>query len=221
MKSKRGVCVVIVLILLFLLIIPFAISAYMNFAVRESIITETAASEIGAECILVLGAGVRPDGTPSLMLRDRLDRGIQLYNAGVAPKLLLSGDNGQENYDEVNAMKQYVLGKGIPAEDIFLDHAGFSTYESLYRAKAIFQVEKVVVITQKYHLYRSLYIAKQLGLEAHGVQADGDNYAGQSSRDVREFLAKNKDFFVVIFKPKPTYLGDQIPISGDGRITFD
>lgn len=221
MKSKRSFCALIVLILLFLLLIPFAISAYMDFAVRESIISEMATSEIGADCILVLGAGVRPDGTPSLMLRDRLDKGIQLYNAGVAPKLLLSGDNGQTNYDEVNAMKQYVLEMGIPAEDIFLDHAGFSTYESLYRAKAIFQVEKVVVITQKYHLYRSLYIAKQLGLEGFGVHAEGDNYAGQSSRDVREFLAKNKDFFLVVFKPTPTYLGDKIPITGDGRITFD
>ena len=104
------------------------------------------------DCILVLGAGVNED-EPSDMLRDRLDTAIELYNTGIAPKILMSGDHGCEDYDEVNVMKNYAIAKGVPSEDIFMDHAGFSTYESLYRAKAVFGAERVVVVSQKYHLY--------------------------------------------------------------------
>ena len=118
-------------------------------------------------------------------------------------------------------MKQYVLERGIPKEDVFLDHAGFSTYESVYRAKAIFQVERAIIVTQKYHLYRALFIAKQLGLETIGISALERRYVGQWGRDVREFLARNKDFFQAMLKPEPTFLGEVIPISGDGRLTHD
>jgi len=151
-------------ILFILLVIPFLIGGYVTIGMRSGIISELEAMEVGAntqaDCILVLGAGIRPDGTPSFMLRHRLDKGIELYEAGVAPKLLLSGDNGQERYDEVNAMKGYVLAQGVPAEDIFLDHAGFSTYDSIYRAKAVFAVEEAVVVTQNYHLYRALLLPR-------------------------------------------------------------
>lgn len=212
-------------ILFILLVIPFLIGGYVTIGMRSGIISELEAMEVGAntqaDCILVLGAGIRPDGTPSFMLRHRLDKGIELYEAGVAPKLLLSGDNGQERYDEVNAMKGYVLAQGVPAEDIFLDHAGFSTYDSIYRAKAVFAVEEAVVVTQNYHLYRALFIARRLGLQAVGVSAEGSHYAGQWGRDVREFLAKNKDFVMCFIKPEPKYLGEVIPISGDGRLSHD
>ncbi len=212
-------------ILFILLVIPFVIGGYVTIGMRSGIISDMEAMEVGAntqaDCILVLGAGIRPDGTPSFMLRHRLDKGIELYEAGVAPKLLLSGDNGQERYDEVNAMKGYVLAQGVPAEDIFLDHAGFSTYDSIYRAKAVFAVEEAVVVTQNYHLYRALYIARRLGLQAVGVSAEGSHYSGQWGRDVREFLAKNKDFVMCFIKPEPKYLGEVIPISGDGRLSHD
>ncbi|MZQ97629.1 MAG: SanA protein [Acidaminobacter sp.] len=215
-------------ILFILLVIPFVIGGYVTTSMSCGIVSEVEALEalevganIQADCILVLGAGIRPDGTPSFMLRDRLDKGIELYEAGVAPKLLLSGDNGQERYDEVNAMKGYVLAQGIPPEDIFLDHAGFSTYDSIYRARAIFEVEEAVVVTQKYHLYRALYISERLGLQAVGVSAEGNHYAGQWGRDVREFLAKNKDFVMCFIKPEPKYLGEVIPITGDGRLSHD
>ena len=133
----------------------------------------------------------------------------------------MSGDNGQEGYDEVNVMKDYAIEKGIPSEDIFMDHAGFSTYESIYRAKEIFQVKKAIIITQKYHLYRALYIANKLDLDVIGVGADPRTYSGQIFREAREILARNKDFVQVIFKIKPTYLGETIPVSGDGNITND
>ncbi len=210
-----------ILIIAILMVAPFAIDRYVIFSSAQRILPQEEVVRSHADCILVLGAGITPDGRPSYMLRDRLDKGIELYEAGVAPKLLLSGDNGQERYDEVNAMKQYVLERGIPETDIFLDHAGFSTYESMYRAKAVFQVENAIVVTQKYHLYRSLYIAEQLGLETTGISALERRYVGQWGRDVRELLARNKDFVQTIFKPEPRFLGEVIPISGDGRLTHD
>lgn len=210
-----------VLLLGLLALIPFCISAYVVSTAGQHLIDEEAAADLNADCILVLGAGLRPDGSPNLMLRDRLDQGLSLYFAGAAPKLLLSGDNGQEQYDEVNAMKQYVLDAGVPAEDIFLDHAGFSTYESMYRARDIFEVKRVIVVTQEYHQYRAVYAARKLGMEVYGVSAAKIAYAGQDYREFREVLARTKDFLKLMVKPKPTYLGEAIPISGSGLLSHD
>ena len=118
-------------------------------------------------------------------------------------------------------MNQVAIDAGIPSSDVVMDHAGFSTYESIYRAKEIFGAEKVIIVTQEYHLYRALYIAEKLGLEAYGVDADYHSYRGQITRDVREILARCKDFASIIFKPEPTYLGEKIPISGNGDLTND
>ncbi len=172
------------------------------------------------DCILVLGAGVR-NNAPTPMLRDRLDVAIALYEKGYAPKLLMSGDHGTETYDEVNIMKQYAIDAGVPSEDIFMDHAGFSTYESVYRARDIFLVETMIIVSQDYHLYRALYISKQLSVDSIGVSATLRDYVGQSSRDFREVLARIKDFTWCIFKPEPTYLGEPIPMSGSGDQTND
>ncbi len=172
------------------------------------------------DAILVLGAGIYRN-SPSPMLEDRLQKAISLYEKKAAKKIIMSGDHGSKYYDEVNVMKNFAIEKGIPSEAIFMDHAGFSSYESLYRAKEIFGVKKIIIVTQKYHLYRALYIANQLGLEAIGIPADLRVYAGQSKRELREIIARNKDFFYSILKPKPTYLGDTIPINGSGDITND
>ena len=172
------------------------------------------------DCIIILGAGIWGD-KPSHMLEDRLLEGINLYNNNVSNKIIMSGDHGREEYDEVNIMKNYAIEKGIPSENIFMDHAGFSTYESIYRAKEIFKAKKVVIVTQKYHLYRALYIANQLGIEAYGIGADPRQYVGATYRELREILARNKDFIKCIFKPEPTYLGETIPVSGDGDVTND
>lgn len=173
------------------------------------------------DCIFILGCGVHSDGSPSDMLEDRLKTGISLYKSGVAPKILMSGDHGRNTYDEVNTMKSYAITNGVPSEDIFMDHAGFSTYESLYRAKEIFTAENIIIVTQNFHLNRALYIASSLGINSYGIGADLRKYRGQKYVILREMLARDKDFVKCIIKPKPTYLGDTIPVSGDGNITND
>ena len=164
---------------------------------------------------------MKEDGTPSDRLRDRVKVGVDLYHAGAAPKLLMSGDHGREGYDEVSAMLKLAVELGVPEEDVFLDHAGFSTYESIYRAKEIFGAERILIVTQEYHLYRALYIAEAMGLEAWGVSADLRDYVGQIKYDTREILARNKDFLTAIFKPEPTYLGEKISLDGNGDVTND
>lgn len=171
------------------------------------------------DCIIVLGCRVYDNGSLSPLLRDRVLRALELYEKGAAPKLLMSGDHSRPDYDEVGAMKKYAVQNGVPSEDVFLDHAGFSTYETVYRAKEIFQAQKVIIVTQEYHLCRALYIAEKLGLEAYGVPADLNRYAGQLGRDAREILARCKDFVMCLFKPAPTYLGEAIPVDGNGDLT--
>ena len=211
---------ILVAVEIFFAAMAFGINGYVVLSTKKQILSADNAAKLqDIDCIVVLGCGVRPDGTPSAMLEDRLKQAIALYYAGAAPKLLMSGDHGQADYDEVNVMKQYALNAGIPSEDIFLDHAGFSTYESIYRTRDIFQAKKMIVVTQKYHLHRALHIAEALGLEAWGVSADLRSYGGQTFRDIREILARNKDFLTGIFKPKPTYLGEPIPVYGDGNLT--
>ncbi|MBR2684171.1 MAG: YdcF family protein [Atopobiaceae bacterium] len=210
-------CVAFAILAIFVLGINF----YVRISANGRIIRDGDYTQIPhADCIIVLGAGIWGD-RPSPMLEDRLLRGIELYQSGVSDKILMSGDHGQVDYDEVNLMKSYAIEHGVPSEDVFMDHAGFSTYESMYRARDVFQAHSVVIVTQDYHLYRAIYIAGQLGLEAHGVGADTRPYAGALYREIREILARDKDFFKCILKPKPTYLGDPIPISGDGNATND
>lgn len=197
------------------------ISEYVKRSVSDRLLSPEAAAELrDIDCIIVLGCRVNGD-TPSPMLSDRLTGGVELYDMGAAPKLLMSGDHGRTNYDEVNAMKQFAIDRGVPSEDVFMDHAGFSTYETMYRAKEVFAAKRVLIVTQSYHLYRSVYIAEKLGLEAYGVSSDLQTYVRQDYYDFREMLARDKDFVKVIFKPKPTYLGEVIPISGSGDLTND
>lgn len=176
-----------------------------------------------ADAILVLGAYVRPDGTMSPMLADRITVGYRLFQKGKAPRILVSGDHGRKNYDEVNTMKDYLKKQGIPSQDIFMDHAGFSTYESMYRARDVFKAQKVIIVTQRYHLMRAVFIARELGLEAYGVDAALHMYGDVMPRyEMREIAARNKDFLLCrVFKPKPTFLGEPIPVFGDGRDTDD
>lgn len=200
----------------------WGINAHVKTVGGKRIVTpEEAAVLEDVDCVVVLGCLVREDGTPSAMLRDRLRRGVALYDDGAAPKLLMSGDHGREGYNEVEAMKAYAVAAGVPSADVFMDHAGFSTYESMYRARDVFGAKKILVVTQEYHLYRALYIAEQLGLEAYGVASDYETYYGQTKREVREVLARVKDYFSALFQPKPTFLGEAIPVSGDGDVTND
>ncbi len=211
-------------ILVFILLIAgfvFSINQYVLSYGQKYFST---VQEIGpADAILVLGAKVYPNSTVSLMLNDRLLTGYELYLEGKAPKILVSGDHGTKGYDEVNTMKDFLKQQGVSAGDIFMDHAGFNTYDSMYRARDVFQVKRIIIVTQRFHLARALYIARELGLEAHGVAADKHVYHNFILRsEIREIAARNKDFFLIkVFKPLPRFLGEVIPISGDGNLTDD
>lgn len=224
-KLKKCLCTMLVVVLILGLLgggAVLGINLWVTGSVRKNILTEQQAAQLqDVDCIIVLGCQVHSDGTPSHMLEDRLRRGVALYELGAAPKLLMSGDHGTQGYDEVDAMKRYAVDAGIPSADVFMDHAGFSTYETICRAKEIFGAQKVLIVTQTYHLYRAMYIAEAFGMEAYGVAAEYRTYSGQLIRDVREVLARVKDFGMAIVKPDPTYLGEAIPISGDGELTHD
>ena len=203
----KKVTMILAIIVVILALIILTINLYVKETTKKQIINNSDYTKLeNIDCIIVLGAGIWGD-KPSPMLKDRLLEGINLYNNNVSNKIIMSGDHGREEYDEVNIMKNYAIEKGVPSENIFMDHAGFSTYESIYRAKEIFKAKKVVIVTQKYHLYRALYIANQLGLEAYGVGSDPRKYVGATYRELREILARDKDFIKCIFKPEPTYLG--------------
>lgn len=197
-----------------------SINLYVIKSIEKSILSpEDAASLKDVDCIIVLGCLVHNNISPSRMLKDRLTVGIELYRSGAAPKILMSGDHGRTKYDEVNVMKNVAVENGVPSEDVFMDHAGFSTYETMYRAKEIFGAKKVIIVTQQYHLSRAVYDAKALGLDAYGVSATLQSYGQESYDNTREAAARCKDFLYCIFKPKPTYLGEPIPITGNGDIT--
>ena len=226
MKKKQKIIIRAIAVLLVICALGagsiLGINAYVKRSVSARIITSDEAAQLtDVDCILVLGCLVKENGVPSDMLHDRLRRGVELYDLGAAPKLLMSGDHGRTNYDEVAAMKQFAIDAGVASSDVFMDHAGFSTYESIVRAKEVFQAQKMIIVTQEYHLYRALYLAQQMGIEAYGVSSDYRNYSGQTARDIREVLARVKDFGTSILRPEPTYLGDVIPIGGDGDLTND
>jgi len=195
------------------------INAHVKHRAAAYLLTPEQAADGGFDCILILGCGVRDTGEPSLMLRDRLDMGLQLFENGASDRLLMSGDHGRVEYDEVNVMKNYAVERGVPSEAVFMDHAGFSTYESMYRARDVFCAKRIVIVSQNYHLYRAVYDARALGLDAWGVAAEDIRYLGQMGRDLREILARNKDFLWCCFRPEPTFLGEAIPIWGSGELT--
>lgn len=188
----------------------------------DAYIAADAAKLPDADAILVLGARVYGDGAVSPMLHDRLAEGLALYRAGKAPRFVVSGDHGTIEYDEVNAMKRFLEERGVPPEHIFTDHAGFSTYESLYRARDVFGAKRLIVVTQGYHLKRAVYVGRRLGMDVYGVPSDPRAYPGMARFEAREKLARAKDFvFVHWLRPKPTYLGEPFPLTGDGRATHD
>ena len=219
----KKVLIIIAIICIILFFILIGINLYVIFSSSSKIITVDELKDKeddDIDAILILGAGVKGN-SPSHMLEDRLLEGINLYNKDISEKIIMSGDHGKVEYDEVNIMKKFAIDKGVESEDIFMDHAGFSTYESIYRAKEIFGAKKIVIVTQKYHLYRAIHIAKSLGVECYGIASDPRTYIGQTYRELREIVARNKDFFTSIIKPKPKFLGDKISLDGSGDVTND
>lgn len=207
----------------FILLATFIFILYSNLAVQWQGSKEiySVNDNISADAAVILGARVYINGSPSQVLADRLDTGVALYKAGKVKKLLMTGDHGQVTYDEVNGMRRYAINEGVPEEDIFMDHAGFSTYDSMYRARDIFLVKKSIIVTQEFHLPRALYIARSLGLDAEGVVADKREYAGEGYLYFRELFARAKAVAQLSISMKPKYLGPAIPITGDGRATND
>ncbi len=210
------------------LVFVLGINFYVKGSTKDDI-SEYAFKSEGDCSILVLGAGLFGD-KPSPMLKDRLDKAFRVYNniksnnvANTSRRItiIVSGDHGTKEYDEVTVMKKYLVQKGVPSSDIFMDHAGFSSYDSIYRAKEIFGAKNIVIVTQKYHLYRCLYIAKSLGISAYGEPAEDISYVGDTYREIREIIARNKDFIKCIFKPLPKFLGEKISLDGYGDVTDD
>lgn len=212
------------LILLNFLLIVIIISILINLIIvlttKKQILDLNSIKETNYDCIIILGAGVR-NNQPSPMLEDRLLTGKELYNKKISKKILVSGDHSKIDYNEVTVMKNYLIKNGIPSDKIFMDHSGLSTYDSIYRAKKIYKAQKVIIVTQEYHLYRALYIAKKLDLEAIGIAANKRTYQNQTKRDIREYVARTKDFLKCITKPQSTHLGEIHPIEGNGDVTND
>jgi SanA protein len=174
-----------------------------------------------AQAALVLGAQVKPDGRPSVMLADRIAAAADLYRAGKVDKLLLSGDHGRWAYDEVGTMRRALLAEGVPAADIFTDHAGFDTWDSAQRARDVFGVRSAIVVTQRFHMSRALYAAHRAGLEATGYPADRRAYGGVMTRlRLRETLARVKVVADAVTGAGPRFGGPDVPIDGDGRASW-
>lgn len=237
-RFGRAIFLCVLAFVLFVLIVNVYVSAYSQEYILETgdeIPFRQKTSEVnlavgGADLIedpdhkdhedsvvvaIVLGASVYSDGTLSPLLEERAKTAYKLYEDGLVDKLLVSGDNRSASYNEVIPIRSYLLEKGVPAEDIFTDFAGFNTYDSMYRAKEVFGAEDVLVVTQNFHLPRAIYAARHLGLNAYGVPAPGKEY--DLKNNSREVFATPKTFFKVMTGAKSLFLGRQISIEGDGR----
>lgn len=167
---------------------------------------------------IVLGAGILQSGELSTILKDRVDVAATLYEEGKVDTILVTGDDGTSTHNEVNPAREYLLAEGVPSSAIYLDHAGFDTYSSMYRAKQIFKVETAIIVTQSFHLPRSVFIARSLGIDAYGVPADQHTY--HIRNNLRELLANVKAVIDLIRYRQPKYLGDTIPITGDSSLSI-
>ena len=194
----------ILIVLIVIILVPVIINFYVILSTKNRIVSGYSKLLTDIDYIVVLGAGIRR-GKPSPMLEDRLKTGISLYNNDISNKILITGDHMNDDYDEVTVMKNYLLEHGIPEEDIITDNYGISTYDSIYRVKNVYKSNKVVIVSQRYHLYRALFLSDNLDLESYGVEADLRYYYGQWYREIREILARNKDFIKGIIKPKAVY----------------
>lgn len=202
-------------LLALLLVLPWLLRVWVHWLARPIVFQSQSAPP--ADVALVLGAGLRFDGSPTAVLHDRVATAVDLYRAGVVKKLLLSGDNRFENYNEPEAMRRLAVQLGAPAEDIVLDYAGRRTYDSCYRARDIFRVKSAVVVTQRFHLDRSLYLCNKLGVKAVGVAADRQPYRAENFWQLREVAATLRAWLDVnVLRPEPV-LGEPLPIEIAGQ----
>jgi SanA protein len=198
-----------------LLVTLFPVLVWLLFRVvyAERIFTVEDAPE-GYSVAIVFGAGLHWDGSPTPVLRDRVKAAVGLYDQGKVQKLLFSGDNRFVDYNEPGAMHEYALELGVPEEDIVLDYAGRRTYDTCYRANAIFKVDQAILVTQRFHLPRAIFLCDQLGIVSQGVESDLRAYSSYSLRywNLREILATMSAMWDVwIQRPVPV-LGEELPI---------
>jgi len=215
-SKKSFIVIAITCIFIYILFIPVLITMYTKKYIYSDY-TDIPA----AYTALVLGAQVTATGAPSSILQDRLAGALLLYNNHIVERFLLSGDHGTRAYDEVNSMKNILLSNGVDSNDIFLDHAGFNTYNSILRAKKIFEVTDLIVVTQRYHLPRAVYIARKNRMNAYGYVADKRRYSYMNFYKKREYFAKIKSFFDVLLNKKPKFLGEKIHITEESRRSWD
>ena len=201
----------------------FSINYYIVTSTEDYVFTDISKLP-KVDAIIVLGAKVNNE-TLSYVLEDRLVAGVNIIYANKAQAILLSGDHGQKEYDEVNSMRKYILRRNfnIQKEQIFMDHAGFDTYDSMFRAKEIFNIKSAIIVTQDFHINRSVYIARSLGIEAYGFAVDESKYVESIRLNwrIRELLSRIKAFKDVLINSNPTYLGEKIPITGNGMKSWD
>ena len=207
-----GLLVAVVLAVTVNVIVVMSSSAFIS-----DDLDEMPSADVG----LILGARVFNDGRLSHMMQDRADAAVELYEAGKVKKLIMSGDHGTKNYDEVNTVKNYLLEKGVRAEDLFLDHAGFDTYDSLYRARDIFGARSVIVVTQKFHEPRAVFIGRSLGMEVYGYAADKREYQGILWNEFREIFSRTKAGVDIVIGAQPKFLGEKISLDGDSKLSWD
>ena len=151
------------------------------------------------------------------MLKERLDTALMLYTRWIVDRILVSGDNGTLQYNEVAVMSAYLLQQWVPAENVFQDYAWFDTYDSIYRAREIFQIDRMLIVTQKFHLSRAIAIANDLDIEVQGVVADRQEFDDTLRLEMREFGARTKAFAEIVFGSKAKYGGKIIDIEWESN----
>lgn len=218
-KNIKRIALILFATLALVLVFVYSLSSHIKETTSEYIFAK-AEDVPEAYTVIVLGASVKSNGNLSVILKDRVESALQLYHLGKVKRFLLSGDNGTQSYNEPKAMKKYLMERGVNEDHVFLDYAGFDTYDSMYRAAAIFEVDRAIIVTQNFHLPRAVYIARKLGLDYVGYIGDKHVYAHEDSNKKRELLANVKAYLELIFRKEPTYLGEKIPIDGPAQSSY-
>ena len=217
-KNSFAICAALVAIALVIVAVPNAIMLVSagRYVVQPK---EVGKLEGNFDCILVLGAGVYSDKTPTQMLNDRLVVACEAYELGLSDRIIMSGDHRSDDYNEPAVMKKFAIEQGIDSKVVFMDHAGVSTYDSVYRAINIFGAKKILIVTQEYHLYRAIFIARSLGAEAYGVSSNLRSYRKQPIYTAREWVARVKDMMFSMLQPKAETMGNRVDLLGNGDLT--
>jgi len=217
MKKIRKFLLSVIVLCLIALVVVLVTNSNITAETEKLIFTEFK-DVPKAKVVIIFGAGINGD-QPSRYLKDRLDAGILLYKNNKVDKILLSGDNGRDEYDELTVMKLYCQKNGVDTTKIYIDYAGFDSYSTMYRAKHIFRVDTAILVSQKYHLNRCIYLGDKLGIKSFGYSADRSIYPGYKYYAFREKLSVTKAVLDVIRNRKPKYLGEPVDINGASNYT--